>query len=75
MKITGQVTDSRNLSIPDHLVVQAQIVNAGGGNIHQIFMSISTTWRQRNANRKEIVVGIQSSFIKPKKVFVYYYYD
>ena len=72
MKITGQVADSRNLSIRDHLVVQAQIVNAGGGNIDQISMSISTTWRQRNANRKEIAVGIQSSFIIPKKVVVHY---
>lgn len=72
MKITGEVADSRKLSIRDHLVVQAQIVNAGGGNINQVSTSVSTTWCQRNANRKEIDVGIQNNFVIPKKVVVHY---
>ena len=50
-KATGQVADSQNMSIRDHLAMQA---SAGGGDINQISLSVSTVLRPRRENRKEL---------------------
>lgn len=41
-KQTGQVADSRNISIRDHLLLQSAFVRAGGGDINDMSMSLST---------------------------------
>ena len=61
-KQTGQVADSRNISIRDHLLLQSAFVRAGGGDINDMSMSLSTTYRHRRENRKAIAEKVKNYF-------------
>lgn len=71
-RVTGQVADSRNISVRDHLAIQASLINAGGVNLDQVSMSVATVHRQRKENRKTIYDNIRNSFVKPPFVLVHW---
>ena len=74
-KETGQIADSRNLSIRDQLVFQSALVRAGGGNINDMSMSLSTVHRQRRENRKTIAEKISEDWLKQIPPFVIVHWD
>jgi hypothetical protein len=49
-KDTGQVADSRNLSIRDHLAFKAAFIKKGGGNLNDVPLSLATVSRHRRLN-------------------------
>lgn len=71
-KATGQVADSRDLSLRDHLTIQSALVAAGGGNINDFSMSLTTVHRQRQQLRKEISDGIKERFIPPSSILIHW---
>jgi hypothetical protein len=65
-KQTAQVALSRGLSVRDHVSMQASFVKSGGGNVNDFVMSVSTTWRHKQQNLKEVYDKIREEWIKPK---------
>lgn len=64
-KQTAQVALSRGLSVRDHVSMQASFVKSGGCNVNDFVMSVSTTWRHKQQNLKEVYEKIREEWIKP----------
>ena len=74
-KKTGQVADSRNISIRGHLLLQSAFVRAGGGDINDMSMSLSTTYCHRRENRKAIAEKVKEDWLKEIPAFVIVHWD
>jgi hypothetical protein len=74
-KQTGTVALSRGLSIRDHVSMQASFVKAGGGNVNDFVMSVSTTWRHKQKNLKAIYDNIGDEWMKIKPKFSVIHFD
>ena len=74
-KQTGTVALSRGLSIRDHVSMQASFVKAGGGNVNDFVMLVSTTLRHKQQNLKEIYDNIKDEWKKIKPNFSIIHFD
>jgi hypothetical protein len=61
-KVTAE---SRNITLRDHLTIQSSFVNADGGYITDMSLSLTTVHRQRRKMRQEISDEIREKWIPP----------
>jgi len=72
LKATAQAADARDLSVRDHIAMLASTINAGGGDINDVTLSVASGSRQRRQNRRELINNMREQFIKPHHVVIHW---
>lgn len=60
-RMTSQVADRTQLSIRNHVAIQAKIINIGDSSVCDFSLSASTVWRHRRSNREELAQKIEEN--------------
>ena len=72
IKVTSQDADARNLNVRNRVAILAPTIQAGGGDLNQVTLSVASGSRQRRKDRREIFKRIRNSFVKPEHISVHW---